>query len=109
MLAVMAAEQALGHEPRDVSRTNCGYDIESHVTGTADQLSRVLFIEVKGWIKGAEMVTVNKNEILTALNKPENFVLALVQVPESVEFPEGDGLRFRPRKAFITWEITVVW
>jgi len=98
MQAVMAAEQALGHEPRDVSRAKCGYDIESRVTATADQLSRVLFIEVKGRIKGAETVTVTKNEILTALNKPENFVLALVQVPESVEFPEGDAFKVSTTK-----------
>jgi hypothetical protein len=30
--------------------------------------------------KGADTVTVTKNEILTALNKPEDFFLALVEV-----------------------------
>jgi superfamily II DNA or RNA helicase len=98
MQAVMAAEQALGHEPRDVSHEKCGYDIESRVPGTADQPSRVRFVEVKGRIKGAETVTVTKNEILTALNKPENFVLALVQVPESAEFPEGDAFKVSTTK-----------
>jgi superfamily II DNA or RNA helicase len=93
MQAVMVAEQVLGHEPQDVSREKCGYDIESRVPGTVDQPSRVRFIEVKGRIKGAESVTVTKNEILTALNKPENFVLALVQVPESADFPEGDAFK----------------
>lgn len=39
--AVMAAEQALGHEPREVSQEKRGYDIESRVPGTADQPSRV--------------------------------------------------------------------
>jgi hypothetical protein len=38
------------------------------------------FIEVKGRAKGADTVTVTKNEILTALNKPEDFFLALVEV-----------------------------
>lgn len=98
MQAVMAAEQALGHEPRDVSREKCGYDIESRVPGTAEQPSRVRFIEVKGRIQGAETVTVTKNEILTGLNKPESFVLALVQVPESAEFPEGDGFKVSSSK-----------
>lgn len=31
-----------------------------------------------------------KNEILTALNKPDDFILALVQVPKSEEFSSGD-------------------
>jgi hypothetical protein len=35
-------------------------------------------------------VTVTKNEILTALNKPEAFILALVEVPPA-EFAEGDA------------------
>ncbi|MDR1915847.1 MAG: DUF3883 domain-containing protein [Synergistaceae bacterium] len=30
--------------------------------------------------KGADSVTVTKNEILTALNKPEEFILAIVEV-----------------------------
>jgi len=98
MQAVMAAEQALGHEPRDVSREKCGYDIESRVAGTAGQPSQVRFIEVKGRIEGAETVTVTKNEILTALNKPENFVLALVQVPGAVDVSEGDAVEVSTTK-----------
>lgn len=35
-------------------------------------------------------MTVTKNEIITALNQPENFIPALVQVPKSEEFTEGD-------------------
>ncbi|GAP99080.1 helicase-related protein [Leptolyngbya sp. NIES-2104] len=88
MKAVMTAERSLGHQPQDVSAEKCGYDIESRLPdGT------LLFIEVKGRIEGAEAVTVTKNEILTALNKPEEFVLALVQVPKSEEFREGDAFR----------------
>jgi hypothetical protein len=37
-------------------------------------------IEVKGRAKGAATVTVTRNEILTALNRPEDFILALVEV-----------------------------
>ena len=38
------------------------------------------FIEVKGRASGAATVTVSKNEILTGLNKPEEFILAIVEV-----------------------------
>jgi len=35
---------------------------------------------VKGRARGAESVIVTKNEILTALNRPDCFILALVEV-----------------------------
>jgi superfamily II DNA or RNA helicase len=76
MLAVMENERKLGYEPRDVSADKCGYDIESKIPETG----KLRFIEVKGRVAGATTVTVTKNEIITALNKPDNFILALVQV-----------------------------
>ncbi len=76
MEAVMKVEQKLGYEPKDVSSQNLGYDIESSIPGTG----KLRFIEVKGRTAGASSVTVTKNEILTALNKPEDFILALVEV-----------------------------
>src|SRR5579883_1427333 len=76
MEAVMAHERSLGYEPRDVSRDKCGYDIESRIPGTG----RLRFIEVKGRVAGATTVTVTRNEILTALNKPDDFILAIVEV-----------------------------
>lgn len=91
MAAVMAAERSLGHKVQDVSNQKCGYDIESIVPGTG----QLRFIEVKGRIEGAETVTVTKNEILTALNKPDNFILALVQVPTDETFPEGDAFKVK--------------
>ena len=94
MAAVMDTERALGYEPRDVSAQKCGYDIESRIPGTG----KLRFIEVKGRIQGAETVTVTKQEILTALNKPEDFILALVQVPISAEFAEGDAFQVRQRQ-----------
>ena len=39
-----------------------------------------MFIEVKGRVEGAPIFTVTKNEILTALNKPKQYLLALVEV-----------------------------
>lgn len=74
--AVMAAETALGRDPREMPRNNKGYDIQSRTDG----LGKLLFIEVKGRIAGAEEFTITKNEILTSLNKPEHFILALVEV-----------------------------
>ena len=72
----MAAERALGHEPRDVSSERLGYDIESLENSTG----RLRFIEVKGRADGADTVTITRNEILTALNKPDAFILAIVEV-----------------------------
>jgi superfamily II DNA or RNA helicase len=76
MEAVLRAERELGYRPRDVSKQKLGYDIESAVPGTG----RLRFIEVKGREAGAETVTVSKNEVLTALNKPDDFILAIVEV-----------------------------
>ncbi|HOD52754.1 MAG TPA: helicase-related protein [Candidatus Hydrogenedentes bacterium] len=81
MAAVMEAERRLGNEPRDVSSENCGYDIESVIPNGGGKLR---FIEVKGRWADADTVTVTKNEILTALNKPDDFILALVKVDGEV-------------------------
>ncbi len=76
MQAVMIAERQLGFEPRDVSEEKCGYDIESRVP----EDGKLRFIEVKGRTLEADTVTVTRNEILTALNKPEDFILAIAQI-----------------------------
>lgn len=91
MAAVMARERELGYLPRDVSAEKCGYDIESRIPETGD----LRFIEVKGRIVGAETVTVTRNEILTALNQPDRFLLALVAVPPEPEFGAEDVFRMR--------------
>jgi len=83
--AVMAAERSLGFEPTDRELEKIGYDIESRVPGTG----KLRFIEVKGRVSGAATVTVTKNEILYSLNKPDDFILALV------EFREGRELAVR--------------
>lgn len=51
---------------------------------------KLRFIEVKGRLQGAKTVTVTKNEILTALNKPDDFILAIVLVPPTEESPSAD-------------------
>jgi superfamily II DNA or RNA helicase len=76
MAAVMEAERRLGFVPKDVSSEKRGYDIEAVVPGQG----RLRFLEVKGRAAGATTVTITKNEILTGLNKPEDFILALVEV-----------------------------
>jgi hypothetical protein len=77
---VMETEKALGFDPRDVSAENRGYDIESRDPTTGG----LRFIEVKGRAKGAETVTVTKNEILTGLNRPDAYILAIVLVEEGM-------------------------
>ncbi len=76
MNAIIETERRLGFLPRDVSDQNLGYDIESAIPGTG----LLRFIEAKGRAKGAKTVTITKNEILTGLNKPDEFILALVTI-----------------------------
>ncbi|MCK4389645.1 MAG: DUF3883 domain-containing protein [Desulfobacterales bacterium] len=86
MQAVMAVENSLNFIPRDVSADNCGYDIESAIPETG----KLRFIEVKGRLQGAKTVTITKNEILTALNKPDDFILALVLASPSESNLQAD-------------------
>jgi len=72
---VMEIERGLGFIPIDREFERLGYDVESAVLGTG----RLRFLEVKGRVTGANTVTVTKNEILYSLNKPEDFILAMVE------------------------------
>ena len=76
---VMEVERGLGFEPVDREFERLGYDIESRVPGTG----KLRFIEVKGRVAGADTVTVTKNEILTSLNKPDGYILAIVEFQEA--------------------------
>jgi superfamily II DNA or RNA helicase len=80
---VMEVERKLGFEPTDREYDKLGYDIESRERRTG----RLRFLEVKGRVSGAATITVTKNEILYSLNKPEDFILAIV------EFLDGDEHR----------------
>jgi superfamily II DNA or RNA helicase len=80
---VLEVERKLGFDPTDREFEKLGYDIESRDARTG----RLRFLEVKGRITGAATITVTKNEILYSLNKPEDFILAIV------EFLEGDAHR----------------
>ena len=77
--AVLAAERALGREPEEMPPNNKGFDIRSR-----DRVrGHLQFIEVKGRVEGADTVTLTKNEIQTAFNQGDNFILALVTVANS--------------------------
>ncbi len=72
---VMEVERRLGFEPTDREHEKLGYDIESRVPGTG----KLRFVEVKGRVTDAATITVTKNEILYSLNKPDDFILAIVE------------------------------
>ncbi len=74
--AVLACERALGRRPREMAHNQKGYDVLSRDPVT----EKLHFIEVKGRAVGADSVTISKNQILTGLNKPDAFILALVNV-----------------------------
>ncbi len=72
---IMDIERGLGFVPVDRELEKLGYDIESRIPGTG----KLRFLEVKGRVSGADTVTVTKNEILYSLNKPDDFILAVVE------------------------------
>jgi superfamily II DNA or RNA helicase len=88
--AVVAAEEALGYDVTVMPPNNPGFDLRSE--GPAGDLR---FIEVKGRIEGAEQFMVTRNEILHALNVPDAWLLALVEV--SPGGPAADTVRYLRR------------
>jgi superfamily II DNA or RNA helicase len=78
---VMQVERELGFEPVDRESEKLGYDIESRDLTSG----RLRLLEVKGRVTDAATVTVTKNEIIYSLNKPDDFILAMV------EFLDGDS------------------
>ena len=72
---VMEAERKLGFDPTDKELEKLGYDIESRVPSTG----KLRFIEVKGRRSDADTITVTRNEILYSLNKPDDYILAIVE------------------------------
>lgn len=71
----MEIERGLGFDPVDREADKVGYDVESRVPGTG----KLRFLEVKGRIASASDVCVTRNEILYSLNKPEDYILAMVE------------------------------
>ena len=72
---IMDVERGFGYEPTDRETEHLGYDVESRVPDTG----KLRFIEVKGRDSNAATVTVTRNEILYSLNKPDDFILGIVE------------------------------
>lgn len=75
---VMDIERELGFEPFDREFERLGYDIESR----DPKSGHLRFIEVKGRDSDADSICVTKNEILYSFNKPDHFILAMVEFGE---------------------------
>lgn len=84
MDAVMCIERASGHVPMDVSRENCGWDVESRVM-REDGIEDLLFIESKGVAADADTVILTRNEICKAMGNPHNYIVAISR-------PNNDGV-----------------
>jgi hypothetical protein len=78
METIMAIESGLGNTPKDVSKDNLGYDIESKT-----QAGSLRFIEVKGRTAGHNDVAVTHNEMKTAANSPDKCILAVVIIDDN--------------------------
>jgi hypothetical protein len=106
--AVLAIERELGREPEEQDHFNPGFDILSKDRVTGD----LRFIEVKGRVAGAPTVTVTRTEILTALNKGAQFILALVSVDgaaaASVHYL-GDPFKGEPEAYFDMTSVNYDW
>jgi SNF2 family DNA or RNA helicase len=72
---IMEIERSLGFVPVDREFEKLGYDIESRCPRTG----KLRFIEVKGRVTDAPTITVTRNEILYSLNKPDDFILGIVE------------------------------
>ena len=101
--AVLATEKRLSRVAKEMERNNKGYDIES-----IDETGVIWFIEVKGRIAGADTFTVTRSEIGVGKNKPDQHVLALVEVGENgdtkVRYVHRafDGVEDRPFDDYIS-------
>ncbi|MDP8931363.1 MAG: DUF3883 domain-containing protein, partial [Actinomycetota bacterium] len=88
--AVLATERRIGRQPTEMATDHKGYDIESK-----DPAGNLWFIEVKGRMRGEETFTSTRSEIGVAGNKPDQHILALVEVRET-----GDTTTRYIRRAF---------
>jgi len=107
MEEVMKTERILGRDPKDVHENNYGWDIESIDPKTKD----IFFIEVKGRVKGADIVTCTSNEIKTGKNvaqdNPNRYILAIVEVENDTSNP-AKYVRKPFDKTEISFDVTSV-
>ena len=72
----MEVERGLGFEP---DRPRVREARLRHREPRSPAPGKLRFIEVKGRVTGADTITVTQNEILYSLNKPDDFILAIVE------------------------------
>lgn len=82
MDAVRQVEESQGCHVVDVSADKCGWDLTSYPPAIDHKQPDPRHIEVKGRVKGADTITVTRNEMLYAFNQGDKFILAIVLVNE---------------------------
>ena len=87
MQAVFEKERSMGYVTADVSMDNCGWDITSIKYAADGSVLDQRHIEVKGKSASSNVVTVSSNEIRSAFNIGEKYLLALVVVDGDVIHP----------------------
>jgi len=107
MNAVRAAEEARGCRVVDVSAQKCGWDITSYAPGVSGRLPEARHIEVKGRIKGANTITVTKNEIFESWNQGVKYHLAIVLIGEDDSI-DGPYYVAHPFKEEPGWAVSSV-
>ena len=93
MDAVTEIEESQGCHVEDVAAAKCGWDITSYPPAVEGKQPDARHIEVKGRAKGADTVTITRNEMLYALNQSDKFILAIVQINEDESIDSVHYLR----------------
>lgn len=106
MDAVRRVEEARGCRVVDVSAEKCGWDLTSYPPSVEGRLVEARHIEVKGRLKGADTITVTRNEILYALNQADKFVLAIVLVDDETDAVDGPYYLRNPFDAEPGWGVS---
>jgi len=105
MQAVTVAEEKQGCRVVDVSAEKCGWDITSYPPKTDGIQPESRHIEVKGRAKGADTITVTRNEIISACNQGEKYILAIVLINEDNSH-DGPYYITRPFDQEPGWAVT---
>ncbi len=106
MGAVRRVEEARGCKVVDVAAEKCGWDLTSYPPAVDGKLPEARHIEVKGRLRGADTITVTRNEILYALNQADKFILAIVFVDEHSDAVEGPYYLRNPFDAEPGWGVS---
>ena len=95
---VMEVERDLGFLPKDREFEKFGDDIESAIPETG----RLRFMQVKGRLAGADIITVTRKRMLRSFNKPDDVILAMVAFREDGGHDVGYLSRPPHRKGITT-------